>query len=131
MILFEQFVEAILQVRIVQPLPAREHRHRYTLAIAFSMAESAAPALAPSGPPACAISGRPPPPFPPRASEATRTRSTALKREGRYLVTPTTTPPLPSGAVFATATTPDFTFSFPSSTSAFRSLFASPLTRSL
>ena len=47
-------------------------------AIAFSIAASAASALAPSGPPACAMSGRPPPPLPPSASEATRTRSTAL-----------------------------------------------------
>jgi hypothetical protein len=50
----------------------------YAPAIAFSIAESAASALAPSGPPACAMSGRPPPPLPPSASEATRTRSTAL-----------------------------------------------------
>src|SRR6202790_3277586 len=49
-----------------------------TPAIAFSIAESAAFALAPSGPPACARSGRPPPPLPPSASDATRTRSTAL-----------------------------------------------------
>ena len=47
-------------------------------AIAFSIADNAALALAPSGPPACAMSGRPPPPLPPSASDATRTRSTAL-----------------------------------------------------
>ena len=39
-------------------------------AIAFSIAASAASALAPSGPPACAMSGRPPPPLPPSASDA-------------------------------------------------------------
>ena len=35
--------------------------------MAFSIADSAASALAPSGPPACAMSGRPPPPLPPSA----------------------------------------------------------------
>ena len=40
----------------------------------------AAPCRAPSGPPACAMSGRPPPPLPPSAS-APRTRSTALTRD--------------------------------------------------
>ena len=49
---------------------------------AASIAFSAASALAPSGPPACAMSGRPPPPLPPSASAPLRTRSTALKRAG-------------------------------------------------
>src|SRR6476620_1008513 len=63
-------------------------------AIACSIADSAALALAPSGPPACAMSGRPPPPLPPSASEAILTRFTALKRAVRSAVTPTTTPAL-------------------------------------
>ena len=57
---------------------------------------SAASALEPSGPPACAMSGRPPPPLPPSASAPFCTRSTALKREVRSSVTPTTMPALPS-----------------------------------
>ncbi len=48
--------------------------------IAAAMASSAASALAPSGPPACAMSGLPPPPLPPSTSDALRTRSTAEKR---------------------------------------------------
>ena len=47
---------------------------------AASIAFSAASALAPSGPPACAMSGRPPPPLPPSASERLGTRSTAENR---------------------------------------------------
>ena len=95
--MFEQFVEAIPQIGVVEPLFAREDRHRTRRsAIAFSMAESAAPALAPSGPPACAMSGLPPPPLPPSTSEALRTRSTAVKRDIRSAVTPTTTLALPS-----------------------------------
>ena len=66
--------------------------------IAASIAASAASALAPSGPPACAMSGRPPPPLPPSASAPIRTRSTALKRAVRSSVTPTTMPALPSSA---------------------------------
>src|SRR3981189_2201352 len=77
-IVFKQFVEPIPQIRVAQSLPAWGGRHRQALSIAFSIAASAAAALAPSGPPACAMSGRPPPPLPPSASEATRTRSTAL-----------------------------------------------------
>src|ERR1700733_13462571 len=45
-----------------------------------STAASASWVFAPSGPPACAMSGRPPPPLPPSAAEPRRTRSTALKR---------------------------------------------------
>ena len=45
------------------------------------MAASAASAFDPSGPPACAMSGRPPPPLPPSASAPLRTKSTALKRQ--------------------------------------------------
>ena len=40
-------------------------------------ASSAASALDPSGPPACAMSGRPPPPLPPTSDAAPRTSSTA------------------------------------------------------
>ncbi len=63
---------------------------------AASIALSAASAFDPSGPPACAMSGRPPPPLPPSASAPLRTRSTALKRDVRSSVTPTTMPALPS-----------------------------------
>ena len=73
---------------------------------ASSTAASAASARAASGPPACAMSGRPPPPLPPSASDATRTRSTAEKREVRSGVTPTTTPALPSSVTPTMATTP-------------------------
>ena len=45
-----------------------------------STAASASRVFAPSGPPAWAMSGRPPPPLPPSAAEPRRTRSTALKR---------------------------------------------------
>ena len=51
-------------------------------AIFAAMASSACSARAPSGPPACAMSGRPPPPLPPSASAPMRARSTALKRAG-------------------------------------------------
>src|ERR1700722_2641295 len=40
--------------------------------IASSIAASALPALAPFGPPACAMSGRPPPPLPPRGGAPSR-----------------------------------------------------------
>ena len=50
---------------------------------AASIAFSAASALEPSGPPACAMSGLPPPPLPPSTSDALRTRSTAEKRDGQ------------------------------------------------
>src|SRR5713226_9299042 len=89
-----------------------------------SIALRAASAFEPSGPPACAMSGRPPPPLPPSASAPLRTRSTAEKRAVRSAVTPTTRPALPSGEALATATTPDPTLSFPSSASDFSSLFA-------
>lgn len=70
------------------------------------MAARASAALEPSGPPAWAMSGRPPPPLPPVLSEATRTRSTALNLSVRSLVTATTMPSLPSAEALATATTP-------------------------
>src|SRR5258708_4810441 len=101
---------------------------RYALPIAFSIADSAASALEPSGPPACAMSGRPPPPLPPSASDATRTRSTALKRDVRSLVTPTTTPALPSSETLTMATTPEPTRFFPSSARLLRSFISRPLT---
>ena len=47
-------------------------------AMARSMASSAASACEPLGPPAWAMSGRPPPPLPPSAAAPARTRSTAL-----------------------------------------------------
>ena len=60
------------------------------------IAASAASAAEPSGPPAWAMSGRPPPPLPPSFSAASRTKSTALNACVRSGVTPTTTPALPS-----------------------------------
>src|ERR1035441_3796509 len=54
---------------------------------AASIALSASSALEPSGPPACAMSGRPPPPMPPSTSAPFFTRSTALKRLVRSSVT--------------------------------------------
>src|SRR5262245_3780677 len=111
------------------PLPMSAHNRMLQLPpSAISMASSAAAAFEPSGPPACAMSGRPPPPLPPRASAPLRTRSTALKRDTRSSVTTTTSPPLPSGAVLATATTPAPTLILPSSASDFGSLLPRPLT---
>src|SRR5262245_65985955 len=72
-----------------------------------SIALSAASAFEPSGPPACAMSARPPPPFPPSASAPLRTRSMAEKRDVRSSVTPTTTPALPSSVTPTMATTPE------------------------
>src|ERR1700761_7762343 len=97
-------------------------------AIAFSIAASAASALAPSGPPACAMSGRPPPPLPPSASEPLRTSSTALKREVKSAVTPTTMPALPSSVTPMMATTPEPICFLPSSTRLLRSLVSTPST---
>src|SRR5262249_56266096 len=74
------------------------------------------------------MSGRPPPPLPPSASAPLRTSSTALNRSVRSVVTPTTSPPLPSGAVLATATTPDPSLALPSSASDLSSVLARPLT---
>src|SRR6185312_6041017 len=82
---------------------------------AASIALSASSAFDPSGPPACAMSGRPPPPLPPSASAPLRTRSTALTRPIKSLVTPTTTPALPSSATATIATTPEPTCFLPSS----------------
>src|SRR3984893_7325852 len=127
-IVFEQFVEPVPQIRVVQPGPARKDLHSQPLPIAFSIAASAALALAPSGPPACAMSGRPPPPLPPSASDATRTRSTALKRKVRSLVTPTTTPALPSSVTATIATTPEPICFLPSSTRLLRSFISMPWT---
>src|SRR5262249_42567143 len=77
---------------------------------------SAASALEPSGPPACAISARPPPPLPPSASAPLRTRSIAEKRDVRSAVTPTTTPALPSSVTPTMATPPEPRRVLPSST---------------
>ncbi len=60
------------------------------------------------------MSGRPPPPLPPKASAPTRTKSTALKRLTRSSVTPTTIEALPSARA-TTATTPEPTLFFMSS----------------
>src|SRR6185503_10927622 len=78
-------------------------------AIAASIAANAALALLPSGPPACAMSGRPPPPLPPSASAPSLTRSTALMRLVRSSVTPTTSDARPSSTV-TNATTPEPSF---------------------
>ena len=91
-------------------------------------AARAAAAFEPSGPPACAISGRPPPPLPPEASAPLRTRSTALKRATRSLVTPTTMPALPSSVTPTMATTPEPTFFLPSSARLRRSFRSMPST---
>ena len=96
--------------------------------IPCSTASSASPALAPSGPPAWAMSGRPPPPLPPSAAEPSRTRSTALKRPVRSAVTATTRLALPSSPVAAIATTPEPTLCLASSASDFRSFISTPLT---
>src|SRR5262249_10051299 len=93
-----------------------------------SMALSAASALEPSGPPACAISARPPPPLPPSASAPLRTRSIAEKRDVRSAVTPTTTPALPSSVTPTMATTPEPRRFLPSSTRLRRSLRSMPST---
>src|SRR5262249_29978437 len=128
-IVLQQFIEAIPQIGIAKPTPARNEAHGpYAPIMAFSIAESAAAALAPSGPPACAMSGRPPPPLPPSASEATRTRLTALKREVRSGVTPTTTPALPSSVTPTMATTPDPSCFLPSSARLLRSFISMPST---
>src|SRR6476661_6033790 len=93
---------------------------------AASIALSASSAFDPSGPPACAMSGRPPPPLPPSASAPFLTNSTALKRLVRSSVTPTTMPALPSAAVATMATTPDPTCRLPSSARLRRSLSSMP-----
>src|SRR5262249_15120378 len=128
----DEEAEDVLEQRCVfqlPPLPMSAHNRMLQLPpSAISMASSAAAAFEPSGPPACAMSGRPPPPLPPRASAPLRTRSTALKRDTRSSVTPTTRPPWPSGAVLPPATTPEPTLILPSSASDFSSLLARPLT---
>src|SRR6185312_5537459 len=100
----------------------------YAEPIASAIAFSAASAFEPSGPPACAMSARPPPPFPPRASAARRARSTALKRFTRSSVTPTTTPALPSALTPTIATTPERTCFLPSSARLLRSFISMPCT---
>src|SRR5882762_8027623 len=127
-IVLKQFVEPIPQIRVAQSSPAWGGRHRQALPIAFSIAVNAAAALAPSGPAACAMSGRPPPPLPPSASEATRTRLTALNRETRSAVTPTTTPALPSSVTPMMATTPEPICFLPSSARLLRSFISMPST---
>ena len=91
------------------------------------IADSAALAFAPSGPPACAMSGRPPPPLPPSASEPLRTRSTALnarsdRRDADH------EPALPSSVTPTIATTPEPICFLPSSTRLLRSLVSTPST---
>ena len=63
------------------------------------MAVSAACALPLSGPPAWAMSGRPPPPFPRKAAATALTSSTALTLPVRSSVTATTSEALPSATV--------------------------------
>src|ERR1700730_13080824 len=76
------------------------NRPKHTLAqpapSAEAMASSAACALEPSGPPACAISERQPPPFQPTPSLPLRTRSTSEKPAVSSSVPPTPTPALPA-----------------------------------
>src|SRR6266566_4079860 len=93
-----------------------------------SIASSAASALEPSGPPACAMSARPPPPLPPSASAPLRTKSIAEKRDVRSAVTPTTTPALPSSVTPTMATTPEPRRFLPSSARLRRSLRSMPST---
>src|SRR5450830_1057368 len=95
---------------------------------AVSTALSAASALEPSGPPAWAMSGRPPPPLPPRASAPLRTSSTALKRLVSSSVTATTMPALPSALRPTMATTPEPTCFLPSSARLRKSLSSMPET---
>ena len=70
--------------------------HAATFSSASLTASSASWALEPSGPPPCAISGRPPPPWPPSVATAAFTRSTALTWTARSSVTPTATLARPS-----------------------------------
>jgi hypothetical protein len=68
--LLENLIKAppdFLQRRM--PACHRVRSFAQALPSAASMAASAASAFEPSGPPACAISGRPPPPLPPNTSE--------------------------------------------------------------
>ncbi len=109
---------------------AKDARPRRTGARSFSfsrMASRAAAGLPLSGPPAWAMSGRPPPPLPPIASAATRTRSTALIRPVRSSVTPTTMEALPSAAA-TKATTPEPTWPLAPSARLLRSLGETPST---
>ena len=67
-----------------------------TFSSASLTASSASFAFEPSGPPPCAMSGRPPPPCPPSVATAALTRSTALTWPARSSVTPTATLARPS-----------------------------------
>ena len=71
------------------------------------MAAIASLALAPSGPPPWAMSGRPPPPCPPSAAVADLINVPAAKRPVRSSVTPMATVPLPSSPLSTMTTTPD------------------------
>src|SRR5262249_13086516 len=97
---------------------------------AASMAFSASGALAASGPPPCAMSGRPPPPLPPSAATPAFTSSTALSflapvPWARSSVTPTTAEALPSSTPIS-ATTPEPSFFLNSSAMPLRSLPGTP-----
>src|SRR6185312_12345883 len=94
----------------------------------FSIAANASCAFVPSGPPACAMSARPPPPLPPSASAPSRTRSTALMRPVMSSVTPTTSEALPS-VTAAKATTPEPILVLASSARPLRSFAETPSTR--
>src|SRR5262249_48324520 len=84
-----------IDARLAAP-PLRHHAGATAPARRSAIAFNAASALAPSGPPAWAMSGRPPPPWPPSAAAPALTRSTALYFAVRSSVTPTTMPALPS-----------------------------------
>src|SRR5215217_3832346 len=101
---------------------------RHAAASAASTACSAASAWAPSGPPAWAMSRRPPPPLPPSFSAPARTRLTASIVGVRSSVTPTTMPALPSPATPTIATTPEPRRFLPSSARLLRSRISTPET---
>src|SRR5262249_13655331 len=77
---------------------------------AASIGAIASSAFAPSGPPAWAMSGRPPPPLPPSAAAPAFTRSTALIFAVRSSVTPTTSEALPSSRAISTTTPEPISF---------------------
>src|SRR5271166_3936912 len=115
--------------QVAPPPPVPGNGQPQALArIPSSTAVSASWALAPSGPPAWAISARPPPPLPPRTAEPRRTRSTALKRWVWSGVTATTRLALPSSPVAAIATTPEPRLCLASSASHLRSFMSTPVT---
>ena len=95
------------------------------ISICLAIASTASDAFAPSGPPAYAISGRPPPPLPPTAAAPARTRSTAEIVAVRSSVTPTATAALPSFTPIKAAT-PEPSFFLVSSIRPRKSFAATP-----